>query len=135
MRQTILLALSNISESRLICAALLMHPKYKVVHICETCAEAREYIINNRPDIALIDGSLENKCGVLLAKKLRDLGATTKLAVLTSNNDKHIMRTALEYGVLGYISHKKINKQVVKCLDLVSTNRHFIDQGLFKTAN
>ena len=64
MRQTILLALGNIGISRSICAALLMHPNYKVVHICDNCAEAEEYILNHSPSIVLLDQTLNNNCGV-----------------------------------------------------------------------
>ena len=131
MRQTILLALSDIKLSHSLSSALLLHPKYKIVHICDSCQEAKEFILKQSPHIALLDQSIKDTCGIKLAKNLRDLGARTKLAILSSSNSKELMRTALEYGVLGYFSHKKMHKLIISCLDKISANRYFIDQDLF----
>lgn len=130
MRQTILIALGNMKMSRSICAVLLMHPKYKVVHICDSCAEAEEFILKNNPSIAFLGQSLNDQCGVKLVKRLKELECTTKLALLYSQGSKSILHTVMEYGVLGYFSLKNVSKQVIACLDTISTNRYYIDTKL-----
>ena len=132
MKQTIFIAFRNSIRTQIVSSLLLTHPQYKVIGHHDSCEQIENFIVNKRPDIAIIDEDVDEINGLAIAQKIQSLTLKTKVVILTANSEKSRLRTALEYGVLGYFSHKNLTKQILACLDTISLNKHFIDTAMFK---
>lgn len=69
--------------------------------------EAFDIIMEQAPDLVLLDVRMEEMTGVELLKKLRDAGSEVKVFMVTGVEDESTIAEAESLGVLGYI-HKPL---------------------------
>jgi len=69
--------------------------------------EALDLISLDNPDLILLDVRMGDMTGVDVLRKLRDLGNTTKVIMVTGVEDPVIIKQVQELGVCGYV-HKPL---------------------------
>lgn len=85
------------------------------VKLTETSEEAIDYLINNEPDIILMDFNLgkDSIDGLNLIKKVRSVNNTSTLMVLTNSCDINIANECYKFGANNYIHKERDDFKVV----------------------
>ena len=77
--------------------------EYKLEGTTDNSKEGYELIKTVRPDLVIMDVSLEGSDGLAMMKKLRADGVTSKLIILTEDTDFNTAREAIETGTDSYL--------------------------------
>ena len=75
----------------------------------ETCANALNYLAENKVDVILLDLSLPDSSGLDTVKKMAEREKNTPIIVLTGLDDENVAIKALQGGVQDYLSKNQIN--------------------------
>ncbi|SFU84960.1 response regulator [Alicyclobacillus macrosporangiidus] len=86
-----------------------------------TGAEGLALIQSLCPDLALIDVRLPDMSGIELCKAVRETTPSTRVAILTSTVDKHVVHTCLQTGIQGYLSKNMPGEELLQSI------RHLLD--------
>ncbi len=105
--------------------ALLLAPEG--VEVCAEAGgrtEALAHWVEERPDLAIVDLSLENEDGLPLISELRRLQAP--VLVYSMHNDAHRIRGAFAAGALGYVTKRELHAVLVEAIREVAAGRRFL---------
>ena len=78
-------------------------PGFEVVGEATTGAEARALVERLRPDLVLLDIYLPDENGIELMRRLRASDSRADVIAITSAKDVHVLRDAMQLGVVHYI--------------------------------
>jgi DNA-binding NarL/FixJ family response regulator len=76
-------------------------------------SEALRQVESNRPDVAIIDISLEDENGIELIEKLKALYPQVKVLVSSMHDEKTYAGRSLRAGALGYINKRESIRKVI----------------------
>jgi DNA-binding NarL/FixJ family response regulator len=79
------------------------HPELRLLAAVGSCAEARQALDKQKPDVLLTDLGLPDGDGVELIREIRKRGFPTQPMVVTVFGDETHVVAALEAGALGYL--------------------------------
>jgi DNA-binding NarL/FixJ family response regulator len=79
------------------------HPQLQLLAAVGSCAEARQALDKEKPDVLLTDLGLPDGDGVELIREIRKRGFRTQPMVVTVFGDETHVVAALEAGALGYL--------------------------------
>jgi DNA-binding NarL/FixJ family response regulator len=79
------------------------HPELHLLAAVGSCAEARQALDKQKPDVLLTDLGLPDGDGVELIREIRKRGFPTQPMVVTVFGDETHVVAALEAGALGYL--------------------------------
>ena len=82
------------------------------------------------PDIAITDILMPDMNGIQLLEHCKAMKFETKFIVLTSYSDLHIIKRAIEYGALGFLSKGSLFEEVMKAIDYTMHGRQYIAADL-----
>lgn len=91
---------------------------------------ALEKIIENPPDIAILDVEMPLLSGFKVAKAIKDLGLSTKIIFLTMHSEETLFNKAMEMGVKGWILKENASDDVLKAMDALLVNDYFVSSDL-----
>ncbi len=93
---------------------------------------ALRLILDTRPDIALVDISMQGMSGILLARRLAEEAPDIKVMVLTLHEDRAYLREALDAGARGYIVKRSAAANLVSAIRAVIAGGVYIDPAIMK---
>lgn len=93
--------------------------------------EAIEKLI---PDIAVVDISMPRMTGLEAAKRVRDMGSTTKVVFLTLRGDTGSFRAAMATGALGYVLKYRLGTDLPLAIEAALTGKRFVSPPLASLA-
>ena len=102
----------------------------------EVCGEAADapqalsLIAIARPDVAVVDISLENGSGIELIKTLRDCQPAVNLLVLSMHDESLYAERSLHAGARGYIMKREATKKIVNGIHAVHAGRLFVSEKI-----
>jgi DNA-binding NarL/FixJ family response regulator len=79
------------------------HPDIEIVAECRSAAEARQMLLQARPDVVTVSVGLPDGDGLRLARDLRDRHVDLGIVILTSRGEDDILFRALETGVSAFV--------------------------------
>jgi len=92
------------------------------LHVCgeaESGREARETIIQLRPDVAVVDIALKDSSGIELIKDLKQACPEVAVLVLSMHEEPHYAERALRAGARGYVMKRETTKKVIMAINQV----------------
>ena len=93
--------------------------------------EALTMILNESPDIAVLDISMPGLSGIEISKELKSRGSATKVVYLTMHNDVLTAQKALTSGgVSGYILKDDAFEDLLYAIKSVSSGGKFISPSI-----
>src|ERR1041385_1219776 len=98
------------------------------LHVCgeaSESAQALKLIAQSRPDIVLLDISIEGRNGLELVKEIRALRACEKLLVTSMHDEMLYAERALRAGAMGYVQKADGIERILEGA------RRVLDGGLF----
>jgi DNA-binding NarL/FixJ family response regulator len=105
---------------------------FEIVGEATSGPEALKVILDTRPDIAVVDISMQGMSGILLTRRLAAETPSIKVLVLTLHEDRAYLREALDAGALGYIIKRSAATNLVSAIRSVMAGTSYIDPALIK---
>ena len=78
-------------------------PEFKLVHADATLTEARQSLLNFKPDILLTDICLPDGSGIDLIKMINEYSLDCEAMIISGFSDEHTVFEALQAGAKSYI--------------------------------
>ena len=91
-------------------------------------ASALREIPEARPDVAIVDLSLEGRSGLELIRELRQLHPNIGVLVLSMHDEMSFAERALRAGARGYVMKREVAKQVVLAIRRVTEGGMWISE-------
>jgi DNA-binding NarL/FixJ family response regulator len=107
---------------------LSTQPDFTVCGEASGIAEARQLADAERPDVAIIDITLEDGSGIELIKDLRASFANMKLLVLSMHDELVFAERALRAGALGYVNKQEVSRSIVRAIREVLKGKMYLSQ-------
>lgn len=100
--------------------------------------EALRLILDNKPDVAIIDISMPGMDGLRILEHLqRDGNPGTKVIFLTMHNNPSLASKAVKLGASGYVLKESTFKDLIYAVETVASGQKFISasvsEGLINT--
>jgi DNA-binding NarL/FixJ family response regulator len=92
--------------------------------------QALDIILAAKPDVAIIDISLPQMNGIVLARRLAQECPSTGVIVLTSHEDRSYLDQALEAGARGYVLKKSTADCLIHAIHGVLVGGLYVDPAI-----
>ena len=89
-----------------------------------------EAIEKLRPDVAVVDVSMPRMSGLQAGSKVREMGAKTKVVVLTHQSDPEFLRAAIAIGALGYVLKYRLASDLPLAIEAALAGQRFVSPPL-----
>ena len=126
----VLIACTDRKRRMHIARSIMETQNCNVVADCDNGMEAMSILKNSRPEIAIIDVSLDRLDGMSLLDFIHEEAIETKVVLIPEFADRNLLRSALESGVKGF-SYLKSFAQVAECLDAILVGEFYVDTELY----
>lgn len=92
--------------------------------------DALNYILDNKPDLAIIDIDMPGISGIELCKVVREKKVSTKILFLTMLNQETVFKKALELGANGYLLKDFILEEIFTAIETILNDAFYISDNL-----
>ncbi len=110
--------------------ARLLAAEYNVVGTATDGQQALEAVQDLKPDVLVLDISMPVMNGMDTARRLKKLGAETRIIFLTVHDDPDFAKEALEAGALGYVIKPRIVSDLMIAIKEAHAGRSFVSPSL-----
>lgn len=93
-------------------------------------AEALELISSAKPDVAVVDISLEGSSGLELIKDLKAMASDVAVVVLSMHDEKLYAERALRAGARGYVMKRDVTKKVLQAIRSVLDGKLYLSEEM-----
>ena len=111
---------------------LLKEKKFNVVGKATDGQSALNFILKNKPDIAILDVEMPLKTGIEIAKHCKSNKLDTKIILITLHKEIDLYLMAKKIGVFGYILKEFAIDEIDTCIESVSNNIPYFSKELKK---
>ncbi|NLY77550.1 MAG: response regulator transcription factor [Tissierellia bacterium] len=94
--------------------------------------EAIEKTLEYKPDILLLDINMPEINGIDVLRRLKDVGANTKVIILTIHDDKEYLFATMKIRADGYILKDSDANSLIRAIRDVNSGRTYIQPNLAK---
>lgn len=105
-------------------------PDFELVGEATNGNAALKLIREQKPDIAILDISMPELNGIMVARKLAEELPQVKLMVLTLHEDRAYLRQALDVGVRGYVLKRSAAENLVQAIRAVTIGGLYVDPAI-----
>ncbi|HTB57464.1 MAG TPA: response regulator transcription factor [Polyangia bacterium] len=98
---------------------LTVKPDFQIVGVAASVRETKPLLEKTRPDVLLLDLSLEDGSGLELARMLRRSRSITRVLILTGFRDGFAAAEAMTAGVAGYVLKEQPTADLFAAIDIV----------------
>jgi DNA-binding NarL/FixJ family response regulator len=88
-----------------------------------------------RSDVIVLDISMSELNGILVARQLRDLGCTAKIVFLTVHEDFDYVSAALRAGGSAYVVKSQLSSDLVPAIRAALSNKPFVSAVVSNGSN
>jgi CheY-like chemotaxis protein len=127
---TILLADDNSVVLNHVRAMLEKNKTYHVVGAVPDGASALREYSRLRPDVIILDISMQDLSGIEVAQQLRDAGCSAKIIFLTVHEDSDFLNAAMGAGGSAYVVKSRLNTDLISAITAVLANKVFVSANL-----
>jgi DNA-binding NarL/FixJ family response regulator len=83
-----------------------------------------------RPDVAVVDISMPELNGILLARRLASEAPSVRVMVLTLHEDRAYLKQALDAGVRGYVLKRSAAENLIHAIRAVMVGGLYVDPAI-----
>lgn len=84
----------------------------------------------HQPDVVLLDMKMPVMDGIEVLKKIKSNNSNIKVIILTVEDDKKMIKDALNNGADGYLLKESVGKEIVEAIHVVYKGENYIDRSL-----
>jgi DNA-binding NarL/FixJ family response regulator len=104
----------------------LLEPEFEVVGLVADGKELVEAAAAHRPDVVVADVTMPLLNGIEAAARLRELGVTARVVVLTQHRDVAYARRAMAAGAVGYVLKNAASSELVAAVREAVQGRTYV---------
>ncbi|MDP3984049.1 MAG: response regulator transcription factor [Acidimicrobiia bacterium] len=108
-------------------AMLITHPEVQIVAAVGTGEEARRVVVDQKPDVTLVDVNLRGESGIVLCRDLVALHPTGAVVCLTVYDQEQYLFEALRAGARGFLLKRITPEGLVAALRGVLAGEIVVD--------
>lgn len=95
--------------------------------------EALRLVAQTRPDVAIVDISLKNGCGIDLIKRIKEKDENIRMLVWSTHSESLYAERALRAGALGYVSKDQATDKIVEAIRRVLEGKVYLSDAMVET--
>ncbi len=92
--------------------------------------DALKLIVENKPDIAILDIDMPGLSGLDVARKVKSQKLSPKIVILTIHKDKEYFDEALELDIKAYVLKESIANDLIDCIKRVAAGEYYISSAI-----
>ena len=97
---------------------------------CVSGSEAYKAIMEERPDVSILDINMPGLNGIEVSKKVIAEWPKAKIVILTMYKEKEVVRKAMHCGVSGYIVKDFAVNEIIECINKVLDDKKYLGSTL-----
>ena len=101
-----------------------------VIEEAENGERALELLATCKPDVILLDCNMPLKNGIEVLQNVKEENETIKVIMLTVENDRKTIHTAIDIGAEGYMLKDSAGTEIVSAIKTVYQGEKYIDKSL-----
>ena len=114
---------------------LELDDELKVISQASDGVEGLEKLLEDKPEVLLLDINMPNKNGLELLKEIREKSIDVKVLILTIHNEVDYLMKAVEIGCDGYVLKDSDSNLLKKAIYTVYRGESFIQPSLTPALN
>ena len=100
--------------------------RFHIVAAVDDGDQAVSAVLELDPDVLITDFSMPTLNGLQVANSLQNVGSRTKIVLLTLHEDTALITASLAAGVLGYVTKRRLRKDLVSAVEEVLKGNTFV---------
>lgn len=108
----------------------LLERGYNLIGSGKDGREAYNLIIQEQPEIAILDIQMPFMSGIEIAQKCRNNNISTKIVLITLHKEKELYQKAKELNIFGYILKEFALEEIETCIQTVKIGKPFFSTKL-----
>ncbi|HEY6304539.1 MAG TPA: response regulator transcription factor [Terriglobales bacterium] len=129
-RTTIILADDNPAVLAHVGKMLEKAKDYKVIAAISDGAMVVRESLRLRADVIILDISMGDQNGIVVARQLRDSGSNSKIIFLTVHEDSDYVNAAMSAGGSAYVVKSRLSLDLLSAIHAVLSNKVFVSASL-----
>jgi len=108
----------------------LVEKGHRIIGSGKDGREAYNLIIQEQPDIAILDIQMPFMSGIEIAKKCKNQNIDTRIVLITFHKEKELYQKAKELNIFGYILKEFALEEIETCIETVKLGKPFFSSKL-----
>ena len=104
----------------------------KIVGVANDGEEAIKLVKKHNPDIILLDIIMPKKSGIEVVKELRQIQSTTKVLMLSSDQNQEHIEALVNLGINGFVSKYSQEHIIINAIDSIQNNVNYYGTDISK---
>lgn len=109
---------------------LEIEPDLQVVGLAEDGEVALRKAMEIKPDVMLLDINMPHMNGIQALRRIKDIGLSVKVIMLTIHEDQEYLRETLNIGANGYVLKDAETESLVRAIRNVNDGQNYIHPSL-----
>lgn len=109
---------------------ILDDPRFELIGEMADGQAALNFILEKKPDVAVLDLNLPGLTGLEIARKLQGIPSPTHVIILTMHNEEELCNRALDNGAMGFILKENAVDEIVKAIAAVAEGKHYFSPSI-----
>ena len=110
----------------------LIEKEYNLIGSGNNGREAYKLIVEEKPDIAILDIQMPFMSGLEIAKSCKINGLDTKIILITFHKERELYQKAQDLNIFGYILKEFALEEVENCIDTVSQGKRYFSKKIIE---
>ena len=103
----------------------LIEKKYNLIGSGNNGKEAYQLIVEEKPDIAILDIQMPHMSGLEIAMTCKANELETKIVLITLHKERELYQKAQDLNIFGYILKEFALEEIENCINTVSKGDHY----------
>jgi DNA-binding NarL/FixJ family response regulator len=104
--------------------------EYQVVAEASDGEEAVQRAEELKPDLIVLDIGLPKLNGIEAVRGIRRVSPSTKVVILSQNNDLGVVQAALDAGAVGYVPKTNVGAELLPAVNAVLQGKQFVSTSI-----
>jgi DNA-binding NarL/FixJ family response regulator len=105
-------------------------PRFNLVGEAGEGGAALKFILEKKPDVAVLDLNLPGLSGLEIARQLQIKKNPTHLIVLTMHKEEEMINRALDSGVSGFVLKENAVEDILEAIEIVAGGGHYLSPSV-----
>ena len=99
---------------------------FEVIGEASDGIEARDLVISERPDIAILDVKMPRLTGLQATREIREAAPDVSVLILSMHDDERYLFEALKAGASGYVLKSQADQDLLEAIEAVDRGEPFL---------
>ncbi len=105
-------------------------PRFELVGEAGDGEAALRFILEKKPDVAVLDINLPKLSGLEIARQLQGKNHPTRIIILTMHKEEELINHALNSGVNGFVLKENAVENILEAIEIVAKGGHYLSPSV-----